>query len=116
MMLRAAERRDAQPFLVDQLPVDPRALAVGQDLRRDVQRIRVGVAVVGDVVRDDDGRQRPGCSSVDAPLFRLRRLFGMSRGTGRSDLGTRPKYCVDELQRLRRFEVADHHSVAFSGT
>ena len=31
----------------------------------------------------------------------------MSRGTGRAAFGTRPKYCVDQLHRLRRIEVAD---------
>ena len=41
-----AERRDRDLLLVDQLLVDARALAVRQHLGRDVQRIRVRVAVV----------------------------------------------------------------------
>ena len=35
--------------------------------------------------------------------------FGMSRGTGRSDFGTRPRYLRDELLRFLRVEVADEH-------
>ena len=57
--VRAAERVDRELLLVDQLLVDARALAVGQHLRGDVQRVRVRMAVVGDVIRDDDRRQRP---------------------------------------------------------
>ena len=41
-----AERRERDLLLVDERPVDPRAVAVRQDLREDVQRIRVRMAVV----------------------------------------------------------------------
>ena len=61
----AAKGRQRQARVVHQLAIDPGALSVRQDLRGHVQRIRVRMAVVSDVVRDDDGRQRPGLFDRD---------------------------------------------------
>ena len=58
--LRLAERGERDLLLVDERAVDPRAVAVRQNLREDVQRIGVRVAVVRDVVRR---RPRPAAAS-----------------------------------------------------
>ena len=92
----AAERRQRQPLLVDQRPVDARAVAVRQHLVDDVQRIAVRVAVEGDVVGDDDRRQRHVLVDGDAALG------------GRSRLGR--DVARHRLLRLRHAaEVALHH-------
>ena len=93
--MRAAERGHRHLLFVHQLLVDARALTVRQHLGGDVQRIGIGIAVVGDVVRDDDRRQRPRLPrTVTRFSLVCGGSFGMSRGTGRSAFGTRPKYCV----------------------
>ena len=103
----AAERADAQPLVVDQLAQNAGALAVGQDLRRDMQRVRVRVPVVGDVVGDDHRRQRPGLLHHRALLLRRRRLLrDVARHRPRR-LRHAAEVLVDHLHRLRRVEVAD---------
>ena len=67
-----AERGDRHLRLVDQLLVDARGLAVGQHLGGDMQRIRVRVPVIGDVMRYDNGRERPRGLEGDAPFLGLR--------------------------------------------
>ena len=107
--VRVAEGGHRDLLLVDELLVDPRALAVGQHLRRDVERIGIGVAVVGDVIGDDDRRKRPRLLQRDAFLLRLRRLF---RNVARHFFlcfRHPSQVLVHQLQRLRRVEVADQH-------
>ena len=103
----AAERAEAQPLVVDQLAQDAGALPVGQDLRRDVQRVRIRMPVVGDVIRDDHRRQRPRFLHDGALLLRHRRLLrDVARHRPRR-LRHAAEVLVDQLQRLRRVEVAD---------
>ncbi len=109
----AAEGRHRQPLLVDEAAVDARAVAVRQHLGEHVHRVGIGVAVVGDVVRDDHRRQRPRFFERD-PLFdRLHRLRGdVARhlaGAGRDA----PEVARDQVGGLRHVEVAgdDHRGV-----
>ena len=96
-------------LFVHELVVDPRRLAVRQHLRRDVQRIRIRVAVVRDVVRNDHGGQRPRLAERHPFFLRLRRLLG--NVARHRPLGFRHASQIlrDELLRLRRVEVADEH-------
>src|SRR5206468_13134018 len=91
-------------LLVDQLPVDPGALPVGEHLRRDVQRVRIRVTIERDVMRDDDGRQRPGFLEPYAPLFGLRRFFRDITRHGPVRLGYPPEIFRDEILRFLRTE------------
>jgi hypothetical protein len=112
--VRLAERRDRHLRFVDQLLVDARALAVGEHLGGDVQRIRIRIAVEGDVIGDDDGRKRPRLLQRDALLLGLRRLL---RDVARHDavrFRHAPHVVVHQLNRLRRIEVADQDEASHS--
>ena len=106
MMLPPPKAVSASPRVVDQLSIDARALSVGQDLRRHVQRIGVGIAVVGDVVRDDDRRKRPRLLQRDALLLGHRRL---DRDVARHGI-LRPRNAAEVLlhhaRRLIGIEIA----------
>ena len=98
-------RRDA--LLVDERFENPRALAIREDLRRDMQRVRVRMSVIGDRIGDDDGRQRPVFGGRDPPLAtkgRLLRIFAWNRALAR---GNPAEIFGDQLHRLGRVEVAD---------
>ena len=107
--VRVAERRHRHLLLVHQLLVDARRLAVREHFRRDVQRIRVGVPVVGDVIGDDHRRQRPRLLQGDALLFRLRRLLRDVARHFAEGLRHAAHVVVHQLQRLGRIEIAHEH-------
>ena len=109
MMSAAAEGRERELLLVDELPVDPRALSVRQHLRRDVQRIRIRIAVEGDVMGDDHRRQRPVLFQLDAPLLRLRRLLRNVARHRAVRSRHAPEIPRHQLLRLLRLEVSDEH-------
>ena len=97
-------------LFVHELVVDPRRLAVRQHLRRDVQRIRIRVAVVRDVVRNDHGGQRPRLAERHPFFLRLRRLLGNVARHLAFRLRHAPEVLGGELQRLGGIEVPDEHA------
>ena len=105
--VRAAERRDRDALVVDEVARDPRALPVEQDLRRQVQRVRIWMTVVRDVIRDDHRRQRPFLLDDGATLLRLFRLLGDVVGHRFGGLRHATEVLRDELHGLRRVEVTD---------
>ena len=103
----AAERRQRDALFVDERLIDARAVAVGQNLRRQMQRIRIGVAVPRNRIGDDDGGQRPVLVDRHAALG-LRRL--LARVFARDDaIGFRDAAEIlrHHLLGLRHVEVAD---------
>ena len=88
-------RRRRDPRLVHQFPVQPRARPVRQDLRRHLQRIRVGMPVERHVMGHDDDRQRPAFLDDEPPR-------GFRSGLGRDVPLHRARRPVDAAEVGRR--------------
>ena len=104
-----AGRGHRELLLVHQPAVDARALPVGQHLGRDVQRIRVGMPVVGDVMGHDDRGQGPVLGLGQGhPAFRGGgRLAGDVAGHRTLRLRHPAEVQLDVGEGLGGIEVAD---------
>ena len=107
------EGGNRDPLVVDEVARHPRALAVKQNLRRQVQRVRIGMPVVHDVIRDDDGRERPFFLDRRAAFLRLLRLFRDIARHRPGGLRHAAEVLLHQLRGLRGIKVADnrHHRV-----